>query len=330
LKNSIFLGLSFIFLLSACSTKEVFKPALLSDDWSKYKKNEQNIVDTSFNVALLEDNSVLTVDGLSDVVIQDAYRVISDSDGWIVSASVDGNLTLSSKSDKTQTENFELKKTIASASVSGDSLAVLFADNELALYSIKTKEPFFKDQGSESIAVDTRIVNPFFMRDLVVFSTLDGKVVIVHVKLKKKLRTTIVSTEENFNNIIYFNMIGNKIIAATGYKILSLSDKEIRVKHEIRNILYDNENIFITTKQGLVLSLTPDLELNAKVKFPFAHFLAMVEDEDKLYILEKEGYMIVLNKDMKNYTVHEADIEDGYVFVAGKIFYIADEQILIK
>jgi hypothetical protein len=323
LKKYIFFASILALFFSACSTKEVFKPSVVGDDWSKYGTLDESIIDTSLNVALLEDRKVLTNDGVMDVSVSEKDRVISYSDNWIISASLDGNTTLTYANDKSLKENFALKKTVASASVKGDTLAVLFADNELALYSISTKELFFKEQGSQSLAVNTKIVNPHFLNDLVIFSTLDGKVVIVNSKLKKKLRTVIVSAEDNFNNVIYFNMVDNKIIAATGYK-------KLRAKYEIRSIVYDGENIFIATKQGEVVSLTPNLEVNAKIKFPFAHFLGMISDGDKLYILEREGYMIVLNKNMVDFTVREADVENGFIFVGDKEFYIEDEKILIK
>ncbi|MEA3227729.1 MAG: hypothetical protein U9P38_01520, partial [Campylobacterota bacterium] len=210
-------------------------------------------------------------------------------------------------------------------------LAVLFADNEMSLYNIDTKELLFKEQGAQSLTTDSRIVAPYFMNELVIFATLDGKIVIVNSKLKKSLRTIIVSSQNNFNNIIYLNIIDNKIIAATNTKIMSLAQKEIRVKYEMRNIIYDGNSIFITTKQGEVIALNPNLDLITKTKFPFAHFLAVIADEDKLYLLEKEGYMIVLDKkNMKEFTVHEIDIDDGYIFLGDKVFYIDDRYISIK
>ncbi len=302
----------------------------MKDDWSKYASIDESIVDTSLNVALLEDGSVLTKDGIVKININKDDRVISYSDDWIISSSLDGNMTLTSVNDTTLKENFSLGKTVAAASVKDDTLAVLFADNELALYSVSTKKIFFKDQGSESIAENTKIVNPYFLNDLVVFSTLDGKIIIVNAKKKKKLRTVIVSAEDYFNNVVYFKMIKNKIVAATGYKILSMSDKEVRAKYEARSIVYDGKNIYIATKQGEVVSLTDNLELNAKIKFPFAHFLGMISNGDKLYILEKEGYMIVLNKNMKDYTVYDADVEDGYIFTTDSAFYNNDEKIIVK
>ncbi|MCD6190731.1 MAG: hypothetical protein J7K14_04210 [Sulfurimonas sp.] len=330
MKNYILLASIFALLFSACSTKEVYKPIYLDADWEKYENADAEIIDKSLNIALLDNSKVLVKDDILDVAIDETHRVISYSDGWVFTSSIDGNASLISVNDTTRVEHFELKKSIASATVNGDNLAILFADNEIAIYSISSKKAIFKEQESKSLAVDARIVNPYFMNDLVLFSTLDGKVIIVNIKLKKKLRTVIVSSEDNFNNIIYFNVIDNKIIAATSYKILSLASKEIRAKYEIRSVVNDDKDMFITTKQGEVISLTPDLQVNAKIKFPFAHFLGMISQGDKLYILEKEGYMIVLDKDMYNYTVHEVDLEDGFVFVADKLFYVADEKISIE
>lgn len=322
-------GISFV-MFSGCSSKKVFEPKIVKDEWSRYGDRNLSIIDVGSNLALLEDRTVLTKDGIVNIKIDDTQRVISDSDGWIISSQIDGNLTLSSKESSKEIV-FELKKTIATASVKDNNLAVLFADNEMALYNIQTKETILKEQGSKSLAVDARIVAPYFMNGLVVYSTLDGKVIIVNIQLKKRLRTIIVSSKNTFNNIIYFNIIDNKIIAATNTTILSISSKETRVKYEIRNIIYDNENIFITTKQGEVISLNSNLDLNTKTKFPFAHFLAMIADEDKLYLLEKEGYMIVLDKkDMTQYSVYNVNIEEDYLFIGDKVFYIDDEYISIK
>jgi len=326
--NILLLSFSILFL-TACSTKEVYEPKKLSTDWDKTTSMQQTIVDTSDNIALLKNHKVLSRNGELNVTIANNERVISMSDKRILSASIDGNLTLTSLVDGTK-EQLDLKKTIAGASVHNNLLAVLFANDDIALYDIKTKEILFKEQGGKAIANDMRIVNPYFLNDLVIFSTLDGKVIIVNSQLKKRLRTVIVSSENYFNNIIYFNLANNKILAASAYKLLSMSQKELRHKYEIRNILFDGKLIYITTKQGEIIALTPDLQVDSKIKLPFAHFLGMIDYKGKLYILEKEGYMIVVDKKTFNYTVHEVDMNDGFVFVGKDVFYVDDEKISLE
>ena len=329
MKKYIFLASLVALFLTACSTKEVYKPKLLSNDWDKTSSMDESIVDTSDNVALLENRKVLSKDGELNVTVAKDQRVISLSDKRVISASIDGNVTITSI-DNAKQIHMNLKKTIAGASVKDKLLAVLFANDDIALYNIDTKEILFKEQGGKVIAENMRIVNPYFLNDLVIFPTLDGKVIIVNAKLKKRLRTVIVSSDDYFNNIIYFNIADNKIIAASSYKLLAMAQKELRKKYEIRNIVFDGKLIYITTKQGEIIALTPDLQVDSKIKLPFAHFLGMISHKDKLYILEKEGYMIVVDKKTFAYTVHEVDIDDGFVFVGKNLFYVDDEKIAIE
>ncbi|ADN09410.1 hypothetical protein [Sulfurimonas autotrophica] len=331
MKTYIFLASAIILLFSACSTKEVFEPKKVANDWEKYADIEDDIVDIASNAALLGNGKILGRDGNVSIQIDSEYqRVLGESDGWVLSATIDGNLTVTSQKTPKLAKHFELKRTIATAGVKDNILAVLFANNEIALYDMDSKELLFKEQGGKALANDIRIVQPYFMNDLVIFSTLDGKIVIVNSKLKKRLRTVIVSSDDYFNNIIYFSIFGDKIIASSDSKILALSQKEVRAKFEVRNIVHDDKNIFITTKQGEIISLTPSLQVDSKVKFPFAHFLGMISDGDNLYVLEKEGYMIVVNKKTFDYTIHEVDLNDGLVFVGDKAFYVDNEKILIK
>lgn len=329
MKKYIFLAAAALLFLTACSTKEVYKPKLLSNDWEKTSSMDESIVDTSDNVALLENRKVLSQNGELNVTIAADQRVISLSDKRIISASIDGNVTLTSTQDAKQV-HLNLKKTIAAASTNGNILAVLFANDDIALYDIDTKAILFKEQGGKAIANNMRIVNPFFLNDLVIFSTLDGKVIIVNSKLKKRLRTVIVSSDDYFNNVIYFNIADNKILAATSSKLLSMAQKELHQKYEIRNIVFDGKLIYITTKQGEIIALTPDLQVDSKIKLPFAHFLGMISHKGKLYILEKEGYMIVVDKKTFAYTVHEVDMNEGFVFVGKDVFYVDDEKIAVE
>ena len=318
-------------LLSGCSTKEVFEPKKVSYDWKKYADLDDEIIDISSSAAVLDNGKVLDKNGKATITIdKEKQKILGQSGDLVLSASIDGNLTVQSVKDPQFVKHFMLKRTIASASINENVLAVLFANNEIALYDVKSAELLFKEQGGKALANDIRIVQPYFMNDLVIFSTLDGKVIIVNSKLKKRLRTVIVSSQDYFNNIIYFSIFGDKIVAASDSKVLTLSQKELRAKYEIRNIIHDENKIYITTKQGEVISLTPLLQVESKVKFPFAHFLGMLADENKLYILEKEGYIIVVDKKTFNYSIHEVDFDDGLVFVGNNAFYVDDEKISIQ
>lgn len=308
----------------------MFKPKQVVDDWEKRGSSDFSIKNISSDAALVEDKRVFLQGKLLDVAVQDGYRLLGVSGEWVISSNVEGSLTLQSIQDSKKIQTFNLKRTVATASVKEDLLAVLFANNEMAIYSIADKSLILKEQGDAPIVINSKIVKPYFKEDLVIFATLDGKVVIINSKTKKKLRTVIVSSEEHFNNIIYLDFIDNKIVAATGHKILSLAQKEIRLAYDIRGVVSDEKTIFVATKQGEIISLTPELTQNAKLKFPFAHFLGMIAGKDNLYVLEKEGYIIEISKDLSKHAVYEADIEEGYVFIDAKTFFINDEYISVE
>ena len=319
-----------IIFFTGCSSKKVFKPENTGTSWDKYESIGNDIIDITSTAALFDNRKVLGKASKIDVEIAENYRLIAHTDGWIICATIDGDMKLQLVKDINKTEEFELKKTVASASIKDDTLAVIFADNELGLYSISSKELLMKEKVAESLAIDSRIASPYFVGGVVIFPTLDGKIIIINPTTKKRLRTTIVSSEDNFNNILYFNIVEEKVIAATAHKLISMDRKESRAKYEIRNVAFNGENLFVATKQGEIVSLTPNLQLNAKLKFPFAHFLGLIAKDEKVYILEKEGYMIVAPKDLSSYTVHSVSLDEGFVFVTDRGFFVNDELISIE
>ena len=66
------------------------------------------------------------------------------------------------------------------------------------------KKIVFKEYYKESIANDIRITNPLFMNNLILFPTLDGKVIVVSKEDKKAVKTIVVDPDSTFNNIIFF------------------------------------------------------------------------------------------------------------------------------
>ncbi len=321
-----------VFLLGGCSTKEVFEPKQIDGEWNRVESSGVEIVDKTADFALLDNDEVLSKENnttKADIDTQKNYRLIGESGGYVLSSDIKGDLVLFDPRTKT-TKTLELKKTVAAASTDGEVVAVVFASGKMALYSLATKEPLLTLEGATSVALDGRIVNPYFMNDLVLFLTLDGKVVIVNKKRKKRLRTIIVSADEYFNNVIYFDILKERLIVATAKKILSFGTTQKRVEYEARNITHDDSTLYVATKQGDIVALSPKLKEVAKVHFPFAHFLGLVIDGDKLYALEQEGYLISLTKDLLTYSVYEIDIPDeSNVYSAKGRFYVGDKVVLV-
>jgi len=325
------LSVSALILLSGCSHKEVYKPENVKGEWRNAGHLSASISQTTQSAALLENGRLLTKDGEKNSKIPEGYRLINANDTWIITASSEGNIVLFPEDGSDAKVTFEFKRSVAAASVQDDTVAVLFSNNEMAIYSLESKKLLFKESSNAPIAVDARIANPYFLKELVLFLTLDGKIVIVNSETKKVLRSVVVSSDEYFNNITYMNVIDNNLVASTGSAVLALSQKEAREKYEIRNIAYTADGIWLTTKQGEIIALSPTLQFKAKKKFPFAHFVGLSVQSDRVYALEQEGYMIALTKNLLAYDVYDVDMDsDNKIFAGDGRFYFDDRYINIK
>lgn len=329
--STVALSLGAMLLLGGCSHKEVYKPENIKGEWRNAGHLSASIAQTAQSAALLDNGHLLTAKGEKNIKIPEDYRLINADDTWVITESPEKNLVLFPEDGSDTKVTFELKRGVAAASIQDDTVAILFTNNEMALYSLESKKLLFKESSNAPVAVDSHIANPYFLKELVLFLTLDGKIVIVNSATKQVLRSVVVSSEEYFNNITYMNVIDNNLVASTDSAVLSLSQKEAREKYEIRNIAYASDGIWITTKQGEIIALTPTLQFKAKKKFPFAHFVGLSVQNDRVYALEQEGYMIAITKNLLSYDVYDVDMDsDNKIFLGDGRFYFDDRYINIK
>jgi hypothetical protein len=329
--GALLLALGALLWMSGCSHKEVYKPENVKGEWRNAGRLGASIDQTTQSAALLENGRFLGKSGEKNIKIPKGYRLINANDEWIIPQNGEGNLVLFPEEGTDGSVTLELKRSVAAANVQEDIVAVLFTNNEMALYSLENKKLLFKESSNSVIAVDGRIANPYFLKELVLFLTLDGKIVIVNSESKQVLRSVVVSSDEYFNNITYFNVIDNNLVASTATAVLALSQKEAREKYDIRNIVYTPEGIWLSTKQGEIIALSPTLQYKAKKKFPFARFVGLSVQNDRVYALEQEGYMIALTKNLLAYDVYDVDMDrDNKIFMGDGRFYFDDRYITIK
>jgi len=332
-------------LIAGCSTKEYYKPEKTVDDWPTCRvphppaeaaaeteractQTGDYLVSKNAQGGVTREGWVIDKAGESGIRLSAEERYLGTSGGWDISTGIDGNVTLRSR-DGNRSIVMPLEKTVAAAAVKDDYLAVLFASNDMGLYRLSTRKSYYKLPGTPATAVDARIARPYFLGTLVVFPTLDGRLVVVDYERKELLRSTVVSSEPYFDNIFYFNVIGDTMVAATQHRLFSLGDTERRQKYDLRDAVFDAEGIWVATKEGEVIHLTPALQPVAKTKFPFAHFLGLIVGKEKLYLLEKEGYLIVMDKAMTQTEVYDVPVADDAGFVSENAFFVGDKIIYV-
>ncbi|WP_231229258.1 plasminogen-binding protein pgbA C-terminal domain-containing protein [Helicobacter pylori] len=205
-----------------------------------------------------------------------------------------------------------------SASVKGNLLAVVLADNSANLYDITSQKLLFSEKGSPSTTINSLMAMPIFMDTVVVFPMLDGRLLVVDYMHGNPtpIRNIVISSDKFFNNITYLIVDGNNMIASTGKRILSVvSGQEFNYDGDIVDLLYDKGTLYVLTLDGQILQMDKSLrELNS-VKLPFASLNTIVLNHNKLYSLEKRGYVIEVDlNDFNSYNVYKTPTIGSFKF----------------
>jgi len=321
----LILALALITLFTGCSSKNSFEPQNVSSGVEITGRVDTSLANTGREGANLEDGQVISyIRGIEPFKIESGFHIVGANSEYICAVSKGGTLKL--YKEHTEFKEFNFSKNVAAASANDDYLAVLFVNNDIALYSLKNSELLFKQNGDETIAVDVRVAQPQFLNDLILYATLDGKIIILNSETKKPIRSIILSDQPYFNNIIYMKMYDNVLIAATASTLYSLTDREVRKNLSIRDVNFGEHGLYVTTKEGEVLKLSNKLDIEGRLKFDFAHFIGMAIT-DHLYIAEKEGYIIVANKVFASHKIYEAPFDNNRFFAAQNGFYFDDSYI---
>ena len=163
------------------------------------------------------------------------------------------------------------------------------------------------------------------MGNLILFPTLNGKVIIVSSLTNESVRNISVDPDSEFNNIISLNVIESSqtLIVASPNKIVSISPKEILSKvYEVRDVIVKNEDIYLATIDGQIIKLTPNLVEVAKKKYRYAKIHALAYS-DSLYAVESQGYLINLNQNFTDDKIYDFsfDNEERMIAIGNKIYY---------
>lgn len=230
--------------------------------------------------------------------------------------------------DQNRTVMFDFETQIASVSILDNFLACLFVDNSIALYDVDTRVKVFGKKYKNVTTVTKNIAKPIFFGDVIIFPTLNGRLVFVDGKSKNIQNIIILSNEDFFNNIIYLDMLGNKIVASTRSKVISLTPENIyEYSDAIKNIVPDLEHIYVLTRDSRVVDLDNKLEVITTTNYKYANFVnASLVRNSRLFLLEEGGYLIDYenNKSLKLFNKIKTDSFFSFdkVYVNNKSFYI--------
>ena len=309
-----------LFLFTACSGKKYYEPEDVSSNIELNKESMSSSISSMNKIGgTLNNKQVITKNGISSYELPEGFDILNiTEDGRIIATNYIDKILIGK-------EERVVKDVVVAASLKNEKLALVYSSNTIELLDINTSKTLFKEYLPLSLANDTRITNPYFMGNLILFPTLNGKVIIVSSSNNESIKNISVDPDNEFNNIISLNVIESTqtLIVASPNKIVSISPKEILSKdYEIRDIIVNKENIYLATIDGQIIKLTANLDQVAKKKYKYAkiHALAFT---DSLYAVESQGYLINIKDDFAEDTIYNFgfDNEERMIAIGNKVYF---------
>jgi len=327
MKKIFYFSTFFLLIFTGCSSKQYFEP----EDTYTYKGTTLDlssaIIDLNSNGATLEDKSFISKEGILSNS-KENYKFLNFSDNTIISA--DSSATIYLKNEQLD-ESFSFDKNIISASKNKNLLAFGSIDNSITLYDIQTKKTIFKEYSKHSSVNNIKIANPIFLNTVVLYPTLDGKVIILDLKTNTVVKTINIDPSSDINNIIFLKEVNNTLIAATSKKLFSFVNGKVNIKElDVQNVIIDKQNIYVATLDGEIIKYDFFLTKIDSKKFRFAKINALSFGTN-LYALESQGFLIRISEDFKTVKIFDFsfDEKEKVIDIDNKI-YFEDEYIIVK
>ncbi|MGB6328001.1 MAG: hypothetical protein WBF48_03685 [Halarcobacter sp.] len=324
MKNLLFLS-ALIFVLAGCAGKEFYEAEDTVGDYDNTKASlNGDIVSINKDGATLDSGEIITKRGVSKFKIPEGYTFLNISDDVVISSNYKDKVLLDKK-------EIEVGGVVVAATLKGNKLALLFSNNSIQLYDTDSEKVTLKEYFTHSFVNDTRIANPYFMSNIILFPTLDGKIVVISEASNQVIRNIVVDADGQFNNIIFLDVINDTLVAATGNKVISVGDGVLNLKdYNIRDIITKDKIIYIATVDGQIIKTDISLNIIDRRKYKYAKFYALAYGTS-LYALESQGYLINIANDFKSDTIYDFSFDNEKKVIAlGDTIYYKDESIILK
>jgi len=311
-----------VLLFSGCSSKQYFEPEQTYEVSGAESSYGGVIVDKSRDGATLEDGHYISKSGISKITLGEGYRFLSENSKYVLAGNSDGKLKLINKRTGEVAQTIDLHIPIVAASIKNGLIAYVLNNNAFGLYRIKDGTKVIENRSERTFAIDTRAANPLFIDTLVVMPMLDGKLIIFDVNDPENAKVVYLSNEKVFNNIVYLSRTGDTLVAATPKKLLTLGgDGEFDYRANIAEVAVYGNHIYLFTKEGEIIKFNVILDVLTMKKFKFAQFSAATVVKGKVYALDKQGSLIVLNSNLTKYKIYDIGEVESPVFISGNKLY---------
>ena len=318
----IIVSILILIFISGCSGKKYFEPKNTQSASFAISNTGKEAASIMRDGITFTDGTFLTRSGMGKFKLPEGFHYVTQSSKYVLAADERGNIHIYDRNSGKLIKQNRLKMPLISAGIRGDKIYYIQQDNIFGIYSISQNKSLISAKVGRAYAVDTRIANPITVGNLVVVPTLDGKLLIINPSNPKKAGGIAIGKSFNLNNIIFLSKIGNRIIAATPSKVISASPQGMnKFSASVADVTISGGNIYLLTRRGEVIKLSPTLKVLAKKKFNYAQFAAIAVVNGKVYALDRSGVLIVMDSSFKKYRIYDIGSVSDYAFVDGAKLY---------
>jgi len=306
-----------------CSSKKYFEPQKVSSLHTKTESYSDEIIDLSRDGATLKSRRYIGKNGIGSVVLEEGYRFLSENEHYLLASSINGTLKVINKKDSKTLKTITFGIPVVSATIHNDKIAYILNNNTFGIYNIKENKKSIEKHSEHSFAIDTRAAVPLFVDTLVVMPMLDGKLIILsHLSPQTTPNVVYLSADKVFNNVIHLSRVGDTLVAATPQEAITFGDEgKKEYKANLSDIATLNQSIYLFTKEGEVIKTSLALKEEAKLKFKFAHFSLVRAFGDKVFALDQQGSLIVMNSLLTQYQVYAlGKVEKPALIIGSKLY----------
>ncbi len=311
-----------VLIFSGCSSKKYFEPEQTSSASYASSSYGGNMVDLSRNGGTLESGQYIGKSGVSSIKLTEGYRFLNENNKYILTANAEGILNVIDKKTEESTRAISLHIPVVSASIQNGLIGYVLNNNTFGIYRMSDNSKIVESRSERTFAIDTRAASPMFIENLLVMPMLDGKLIIVNVADAQNAKVVYISSEKIFNNVIYLSREGNTMIAATPKRLITLgNDGQNEYKANISEVAVSGNRIYLFTKEGKVIALSHALEELATSKYKFAHYAVGTAFGGRVYALDQQGSLIVMNADLSKNKIYDLGEVSEPAFITGTKLY---------
>ncbi len=323
MKNLLFISsLLLAFLFSGCSSKKYFEPEKTFSASSASQSSGANIVDLSRDGGTLSNGNYLGKAGINSINLGEGYRFLNESKAYVLAANPEGILKVIDKKSKKSVRAVSLHTPVVSATIKNGVIAYILNNNTFGIYLMGDNRKIVENRSERTYAIDTRAASPMFIENLVVMPMLDGKLIIINIADTENAKVVYISSEPAFNNVIHLSRMGNTMVAATPKRLITLGGEgKLEYRANISEVAVDKNRIYLFTKEGKIVALNSQLEVLGTTKFKFAHYAVGTAFGGRVYALDQQGSLIVLNKDLSKSKIYDLGAVGEPAFITGTKLY---------